>query len=412
MEPVTPYGHGGGIPTSSMSAATRLPSLTPETVAAPASPYGSCDGGAVSFGSPAGHQAPSSATEPDIGSSAYAPVCGPQAGHRSPVLHELPPEISIGRRGPEDDENDEEELCDEDEVEHTTDASPGPSSQGPIAGASSSLQMRKKRRGAAASRCSPPTSERMRRGGPPGAGGAVSGGGASVAPGGRANTSACLSPHPRGASLAAAGSRSLEIGTASPRTRGRSAGASGATPPARAPGRSLLSAAGASSSAGQVMAAHVSDIVRSTGVGFAGVRREITTQRKEVEILNSQLRAVTKKVDDIAVLTDRLTGSLALQRRTLIAMSGDITSVLSHTVANQAAASRRTTGGAEGGGGARTGGPSAGDDAQTPAATDEQDAQWVLDLKVLCCSTAPSIHTVSGPDCVCGCAPCRVLCAH
>jgi len=118
------------------------------------------------------------------------------------------------------------------------------------------------------------------------------------------------------------------------------------------------------------------DILRSTGVGFSGVRREITTQRKELTVLNSQLRAVTNKVDDVAVLADRLTASLVFQRRALVSMSGDITSLLNHVAASGASTSPPKIDGAAAVGDASAVGT------QTLAVTEMQNAQWVLDLKV------------------------------
>jgi len=94
-------------------------------------------------------------------------------------------------------------------------------------------------------------------------------------------------------------------------------------------------------------------------------------------MMNSQLRAVTKKVDDIAVLADRLTASLVFQRRALVSMSGDITSVLQHVTASGAAPSPPTTDGA-----AAIDGAAAAEGAQTLAATEVQNSQWILDLKV------------------------------
>jgi len=48
--------------------------------------------------------------------------------------------------------------------------------------------------------------------------------------------------------------------------------------------------------------------------------------------MNSQMRSVTKKVDDIAVLADRLTASLFYQRRAVINMAGEVSTVLARTV--------------------------------------------------------------------------------
>jgi len=92
---------------------------------------------------------------------------------------------------------------------------------------------------------------------------------------------------------------------ASPCARGRSAGATVTIPPTRAGGVPMTPAAvGSTLSAGPATAAQVSDLARSTGVGLAGIRGEIATQRKKLVIMSSQLRAVTKRVGDIAVLAD------------------------------------------------------------------------------------------------------------
>jgi len=138
--------------------------------------------------------------------------------------------------------------------------------------------------------------------------------------------------------------------------------------------------------------------MRSTGVGFAGVRREVTTQRKELAIMNSQLRSVTKKVDEIAVLADRLTTSVVFQRRALVAMSGDITSVLKHVAASGAASSPPTIDGASA---VRD---AAADGGQMLAATETQNAQWILDLKVCSCSPAASSGSAFDLSCVGVCA--------
>jgi len=120
-------------------------------------------------------------------------------------------------------------------------------------------------------------------------------------------------------------------------------------------------------------------MIRSTTCGFAGVRREITTQRKEVAILNSQLRAVTKKVDDIAVLVDRLTASLVFQRRTLVTISGDVSTVLTSVTADRAATAAPGTSAALDGAAATLAGGVA---ARSALATEQHDSRWVLDLKV------------------------------
>ena len=126
--------------------------------------------------------------------------------------------------------------------------------------------------------------------------------------------------------------------------------------------------------------------MRTSSTGFSGVRREITAQRKEVAIMNSQIRAVTKKLDDVAVLADRLTASLFYQRRAIINMAGDVTSVLTWTAAESSAAM------ASGAGPAVHGVPDADGNARNTSVTtpegEVQEAQWILELKVCCFCTA------------------------
>jgi len=142
--------------------------------------------------------------------------------------------------------------------------------------------------------------------------------------------------------------------------------------------------------------------MRFTSSGFSGVRREVTTQRKELAILNSQLRAVTKKVDDIAVLADRLTASLIFQRRTLVTMAADISAVVTSVAADRRALAAPVAGATpDAAAAAATSGLRTG----APISMDERDAQWVLDLKV------------RGPSspCLCQSAPVSnsfVLCAR
>jgi len=131
---------------------------------------------------------------------------------------------------------------------------------------------------------------------------------------------------------------------------------------------------------GVATAAHIADVMRTVATGFAGVRRELTAQRKEVAIMNSQMRAVTKKVDDVAVLADRLTASLFYQRRAIINLAGDITTVLARTAAGSSAALTSGAGAAVHGAA-----DAMGDATNVPAATTEgevQQAQWIQELKV------------------------------
>jgi len=410
MGPSSPYGHGGGSGVALTSAASRPSLLATAAGVASAPQYGSGGGGAAALGAAAGHQTTLSVVEQGTGSSAYAPFCGPHGRLHFPVPQGEPAANSFTRRGPVDDEDDDEEVGDEGDEAHTPHGSPGPASPRPMAGVLPTAPTHKKRRGAATTRCSPLSASQTRRGEPLGAGGVATASGAAVGAGGCAGVGGGPLQQPRAGSLAATGARSPASGAVSPRSRGRSTPASGATPPARAGGASSTAVAGGTASAGLVTVTHVNEIVRTTGVGLSSVRREMTTLRKEVAIMNSQLRAVTKKVDDVAVLADRLTVSLVFQRRTLVSMSGDITSVLSDTAANRAAASPPATGGAEEVRGGRTAGRCAGADAETAVRTEEQDAQWVLDLKVCLFSTGTSSGTASGPGCAVGCIRSRSAC--
>jgi len=306
----------------------------------------------------------------------------------------VPAARSFARRGPVDDDYDDERLCNASDEENTPRTAPGPALPGSMAGLTSTLPVQKKRRGAATTGCSPPIPSLTRRGWTPGAGGTAAGSGASVAEGGSASIGAGASQQPRAGLLAGTTRHSPGSGAASPRTRGVSAAPNRATPPARA-GRASSAAAAGGISAGPAAVAHVVDIVKTTGVRISGVRREITTERKEVDIMSSQLRAVTKKVDDFAVLEDRLTASLVFQHRTLASSSGNITSVLTQRAENQADASPPATRDTEGGAGEIMGGCAAAESAQTPGMTEEQDAQWVLDLKVCSCSTGTTSGTAS-----------------
>ena len=380
--------------------------------AASSSPYGNCGGGFAASSSAAGHQAPSSITQPTTGSAAYTPLSCPHPRNDAPVAQAVGAR-SDARQPPLDDEDDDQRLHQEGEDQYRAFDGQGSTLPTPTAAAASTSPINKRRRGAAATRCSPPSPSLTRRGGPPGGGGVGVVGGSSVADAGRSSAGGGALQHGRAGVAAGTMGPSPGSGSASTRPRGRSAPASSATPPTRAGGTSSTAAvAGGSSSAGPATAAHVVDIVRTTGVGFAGVRREITTQRKEVAIMNSQLRAVTKKIDEIAVLSDRLTASLVFQRRSLVSISGDITSVLTHMAASRAIPSQQLTGETlAAGGAAAVGGAAAGGD-ETLAGTEEQDPRWILDLKVCSCSTAAACGTAYGLGSAAVCAWSAFLYGH
>jgi len=299
---------------------------------------------------------------------------------------------SFARRGPVDDRDNDEDngYLQEGGNEYTPRAGTGTTFSCPMAGSTSTMPLNKKRRGRAGTRCAPPTPTVPRRGGPPGgsgmrlgspyqsAGGAASGAMSGVAGNG-------TSPSPT-----AGGGRSIAhpaaaVG-ASPRTRRASGGSSGATPPPRPACVAAAEAASGSGTTGVTTAAQIAEVMRTSSTGFSGVRREITAQRKEVAIMNSQIRAVTKKLDDVAVLADRLTASLFYQRRAIINMAGDVTSVLTWTAAESSAAM------ASGAGPAVHGVPDADGNARNTSVTtpegEVQEAQWILELKVCCFCTA------------------------
>jgi len=290
---------------------------------------------------------------------------------------------SHARRGLDDDSNDDE-WDQEGDDESTPCAAPGTTV--PQQMAASSRPMNEKRRGAATPGCSPPRQPSAHGGGPPGDGGAGAGanqaiaGGAGSGGGSRgARTRGTTSPTGRAGASSGIAAPLPDGGGALPRLRASPAAASGGSPSVRAGAMLPTGRAGNSSSAAPATAAHVGDMIRSTSCGFAGVRREITEQRDEVAILNSQLRAGTKKGDDIAVLADRLTASLIFQRGTLVAISGDVSTVLTLVTADRAAAVAPGTGVALDGAAATL---ARGVAARSALATEQHDSRWVLDLKV------------------------------
>lgn len=365
------------------------------SLVASASPYGGAFGGeGAGSRSTVGHMTPSPVSLADNGSSAYAPfgdLLAPAGGMGAPAQDAAHSYARQGLTEVEDEDHQQQRAVD---GQSTPSAGPRTTLPTPTVAAQSTLPISKRRRAAAATRCSPPTSSLTRRRGSTGAAGVVASAGSSFGGAGLALADGGAL-HPGLADVTPGTAAPLrERGAASPCTRGRSAAATGATPPTRAGGASsAAAAAGGASLAGHATAALVSDIMRSTGVGFDGVRREISTQRKELAIMNSQLRSVTKKVDEIAVLADRLTASVVFQRRALVAMSGDITSVLKYVAASGAASSPPTIDGASA---VRD---AAADGGQMLAATETQNAQWILDLKV--CSRSPAASSGSAFDLSC-----------
>jgi len=107
-------------------------------------------------------------------------------------------------------------------------------------------------------------------------------------------------------------------------------------------------------------------------LGFSGVRREMTAQRKEIAVMNNQHRMLVKKVDDIAVLADRLTSALTHQSRALQELSTGVGKVFAEV--------RSTAGSAVGASPSATcATPSAAPQSQENV--DINDAQWVVQLR-------------------------------
>jgi len=120
--------------------------------------------------------------------------------------------------------------------------------------------------------------------------------------------------------------------------------------------------------------------MRFTNCGFSGVRCKVTTQQKELAILSRQLRALSRKLDETSVLADRLAASQVFQRRILVAMVADMSTVVSNMADNRqdltapvASTAADATAAA-----AMSSMP-----VEAPIVMDERDAEWVLDLKVI-----------------------------
>lgn len=116
---------------------------------------------------------------------------------------------------------------------------------------------------------------------------------------------------------------------------------------------------------------------------MAGVRRELTGIRKELSILSNQQRSFISKIDNIAVMTERLAETVLLQRRALSSLAAQIATVL-------ATGALSTTPGASppaayGSVGSPASGLSPQGHTVTPQAipaAQVQDSQWVLKVKV------------------------------
>ena len=130
--------------------------------------------------------------------------------------------------------------------------------------------------------------------------------------------------------------------------------------------------AASSSGADDTMAAQVAALSRSSVLGFSGLRREMTAQRKELAIMNNQQRMLIKKVDGIAVLADRLNSALMFQRKALHDLSVGVGKVMAEVRSTSAPAA-----------GARPLESVAGavEQPQSHANVVVQDAQWIIQLR-------------------------------
>jgi len=98
----------------------------------------------------------------------------------------------------------------------------------------------------------------------------------------------------------------------------------------------------------------------------------MTAQRKELAIMNNQQRMLVKKVDDIAVLADRLTSTMTFLRRALHDMSVDVGKVVMEV---RSPSARGTAASPTAAGAAASTLPQSPDDA------DVRDAQWIVQLR-------------------------------
>ena len=118
-------------------------------------------------------------------------------------------------------------------------------------------------------------------------------------------------------------------------------------------------------------AVQVANLSRSSMLGFSGVRREVTAQRKELSIMNNQQRTLIKKINYIAVLADRLTSTVTFHRHALHDMSKDLSALLAEVRSTRSSAAASPLGTVEV---ATTAPPS-------QVQMEMQDAKWILELR-------------------------------
>ncbi|OSX71002.1 hypothetical protein BU14_0617s0007 [Porphyra umbilicalis] len=129
-----------------------------------------------------------------------------------------------------------------------------------------------------------------------------------------------------------------------------------------------------------VVAARLSEMSRVHKDAISGIRREMTASRKELAITNGSLRELTKKMDNIAAIADRLAVSLVMQRRQLDKLGGELPAAVAAVLALPAVPTAAVETAAAPG--SDVGTPSSVPDGASQQEVRVQDAQWILDLKV------------------------------
>jgi len=185
--------------------------------------------------------------------------------------------------------------------------------------------------------------------------------------------------HPR---PTAASTPTLPIGTR--RSRPSAAAGSQSPPSTRARRTAAPVTAGTPGSGSGVspaiVAVRLSEMGRVHKDAIAGIRREMTASRKELAITNGSLRELTKKTDNIAAIVDRLAASLAMQRRLLDTVGGQLTAAVAAVMAVPAAPTAVAGSAAAPGSGADASSPVP--DGATQQEMQVQDTKWIIELKV------------------------------
>ena len=129
-----------------------------------------------------------------------------------------------------------------------------------------------------------------------------------------------------------------------------------------------------------VVATRLSEMGRVHTEAISGTRREMKASRQELYITNGSFRELTKKTDNIAAIADRLAVSLAMQRRNLDKLGGELPAAVAAVLSFLAVPTANTETAAAPGSDAGT--LSSVPDGAWQQGVQVQDAQWILDLKV------------------------------